>query len=180
MTLNARRVGSWRAVALGALLAIAAGASLSLAQHPPIEATVTVSKTITGAISYSNPAIQVRGTIEAKAGQRLYVVEIAVGASDVAGELAAFPLVIDGGREFVAIAAGGGTDLLFPMEKLAVGSEMTQILKVEGIMSVARHSATNVIVETTPKATLALLYEIPEDATAIALKLPDGSARSLR
>jgi hypothetical protein len=161
-------------------MAMVTATSLSLAQHPPIDATVTVSKTISGAISYSNPAIQVKGTIEAKAGQRLFIVEIAVGASDVAGELAAFPLVIDGGREFIAIAAGGGTDLLFPMDKLAVGSEMTQILKVEGVMSVARHSTTNVIVETTPKATLALLYEIPEDATAIALKLPDGSQRALR
>ena len=169
-----------RRVALVGSIVLVTAAWPSIAQIRPIDAKVMINKTIAGSIAYSNPAIQMRGTIEAAAGNRLYIVEIAVGASDVAGELAAFPLVIEGGREFVAIAAGGGTDLLFPIDRIAFGSEMTQFLKVEGIIAVARHSATNIIVETTPKATLALLYEIPEEATAVALKLPDGTERSLR
>ena len=163
-----------------ASIVMLAAASLSVAQQPAIDAKVTVNTGISGPIAFSNPAIQMRGTIEAAAGHWLYVVEIAVGASDVAGELSAFPLVIDGGRELVAIAAGGGSDLLFPIDRLALGNEMTQILKVEGIIAVTRHSATSVVVETTPKATLALLYEIPDTATPIAIKLPDGSVRSLR
>jgi hypothetical protein len=169
-----------RRTAVAVSLVLLAAASLSVAQHPPIDAKVTLNKAVAGPIDFSNPAIRMRGTIEASAGNRLYIVEIAVGASDVAGELSAFPLVVDGGREFVAIAAGGGSDLLFPIDKLALGNEMTQILKVEGIIAVTRNSATSVVVETTPKATLALLYEIPETATAIAIRLPDGSVRSLR
>jgi len=152
----------------------------AIAQHPRIDAKVTVNRTMTGAVSYSNPAMRLSGTIEAGQGNRLYIVEIAVGESDVAAELAAFPLVLESGAEFVAIAAGGGSDLLFPIDKIPFGREMTQILKVEGIIAVTRYSPTNVIVETTPKATLALLYEIPEAASVTALKLPDGSARSLR
>ena len=178
--IRVRAIGSRRVVGAVALIAMLAAASLSAAQHPPIDAKITVSKTIAGLIAYSNPAIHVSGTIEAAAGNRLYIVELAIGASDVAAELASFPLVIEGGREFIAIAAGGGSDLLFPTNKMAPGTEMRQFLKVEGVIAVARNSATSIIVETTPKATLALLYEIPEDATAIALKLPDGTARSLR
>ena len=97
-----------RRIALVGSIVLVTAAWPSIAQHPPIDAKVTVNKTIAGAVAYSNPALQVSGTIEATAGHRLY------------------------------------------------------------------------IVETTPKATLALLYEIPETATAIALKLPDGSVRSLR
>jgi hypothetical protein len=80
----------------------------------------------------------------------------------------------------VAIAAGGGPNLLFPIDKLPMGREMTQILRVEGIIAVTRNSATSVIVETTPKATLALLYEIPAGATSTGSKLPDGTSHPLR
>jgi hypothetical protein len=57
---------------------------------------------------------------------------------------------------------------------------MMQILPVDGIIAVTRHSATSVIVETTPKATLALIYEIPENASVTALKLPDGTSRAIK
>ena len=116
-----------RRIALVGSIVLVTAAWPSIAQHPPIDAKVTVNKTIAGAVAYSNPALQVSGTIEATAGHRLYIVEIAVGASDVAGELAAFPLVIEGGREVVAIAAGGGGDLLFPIEKIAIGASARKI-----------------------------------------------------
>ena len=44
--------------------------------------------------------------------------------------------------EYVAIAAGGGPNPLFPIDKLPMGREMTQILRVEGIIAVTRNSAT--------------------------------------
>lgn len=160
--------------------ALAVSLSIAIGQHPRIDAKVTVSKTMTGAVAYSNPALRISGTIEAAPGHRLYIVELAVGESDVAAELAAFRLAVDGGTEYVAFAAGGGGNLLFPIDKIPMGQEMTQILPTDGIIAVTRNSPTSVIVETTPHATLALLYEIPETASVNALKLPDGTARSLR
>jgi len=147
-------------------------------QHPLIDVTVT-GKAIDGSVVYSNPALRMGGTLEPSPGRRFYVVELAVGESDVAAELDTFRLVV-GGAEYVAIAAGGGPNLLFPIDKLPMGREMTQILRVEGIIAVTRNSATSVIVETTPKATLALLYEIPEGTSVAAVKLPDGTTRVLR
>jgi hypothetical protein len=148
-------------------------------QHPLIDVTVT-GKAIEGSVVYSNPALRIGGTLEPSPGHRFYVVELAVGESDVAAELDTFRLVVVGGAEYVAVAAGGGANLLFPIDKIPMGREMTQILRVEGIIAVTRNSATSVIVETTPKATLALLYEIPADATGTGLKLPDGTSHPLR
>jgi len=148
-------------------------------QHPPIDTTVT-GKAIAGAVAYSNPALPLSGRMEPSQGSRFYVVELAVGESDVAAELDTFRLVVAGGAEYVAVAAGGGANLLFPIDKLPMGREMTQILPIDGIIAVTRNSITSVIVETTPKATLALLYEIPEAASVSALKLPDGTSRAIK
>jgi len=152
--------------------------SIAAAQHPPIDATVT-GRTVTGSIAWSNPSLKLSGTLEAEPGQRLYLVEIAVGTSDVAAELAAFRLTVDA-AEYVAMAAGGAANLLFPIDVLVPGHEMMQILPVDGIISVTRNSETSVTVETTPRATLALLFEIPENASVRALKLPDGTTRPLK
>jgi hypothetical protein len=148
-------------------------------QHPLIDVTVT-GKAIDGAVEYSNPALRIKGTLAPSHGSRFYVVELAVGGSDVAGELDTFRLIADSGAEYVAVAAGGGANLLFPIDKLPMGREMTQILPVDGIIAVTRNSLTSVIVETTPKATLALLYEIPAGATGAGIKLPDGTSHSLK
>jgi hypothetical protein len=152
--------------------------SIAAAQHPPIDARVT-GKTLTRGVEWSNPSLKLTGTIEASPGHRLYLVEIAVGTSDVAAELNAFRLAVSG-AEYEAVAAGGGANLLFPVDILVVGHEMMQILPVDGIIAVTRKSATSVIVETTPRATLALLYDIPENASISALKLPDGTSRAIK
>jgi hypothetical protein len=157
-------------------------AALSVAavqQHPRMDVTVT-GKTIDGEVGYSNPALRIGGTMQPSPGARFYVVELAVGESDVEAELDTFRLVVDGGVEFVAVAAGGGANLLFPIDKLPMGREMTQILPTDGMIAVTRNSTTSVIVETTPKATLTLLYEIPAAASVTAVKLPDGTSHSLR
>jgi hypothetical protein len=152
--------------------------SLAPAQHPLIEAWVS-GRTLTRVVEWSNAALKLTGTIEAEQGRRLYLVEIRVGASDVAAELDTFRLTADG-VEHVAIAAGGAVNLLFPIDILVTGHEMMQILPVDGIIAVTRKSETSVIVETTPRATLALLYEIPVNATVTALKFPDGTARPVK
>jgi len=152
--------------------------SIAAGQHPPIDATVT-GKTVTGSIAWSDPSLKLSGALEAEPGHRLYLVEIAVGTSDVAAELAAFRLTVDG-AEYVAMAAGGGANLLVPIDILVPGHEMMQVLPVDGIIAVTRNSATSVTVETTPRATLALLYEIPENGSVGALKLPDGTTRAIK
>jgi len=175
---RAMRARAFAAVA--AVVFVLSAAWLSTAQHPPIDAKVTVSKTMPAPLAYSDPAMRKSGTIEPAPGYRLYVIELAVGVSDIAAELETFRLVAEAGREYVATAAGGASNTLFPIARMELGQEMMQILPVEGVIAVTRHSPTNITVETTPRATLALLYEIPETATVIALKLPDGSVRSLR
>jgi hypothetical protein len=148
------------------------------AQHPLIEAWVSGS-TLTRGVEWSNAALKLKGTIEAEPGRRLYLVEIRVGASDVAADIDTFRLTADG-VEHVAIAAGGGAKLLFPIDVLVTGHEMMQILPVDGIIALTRKSDTSVIVETTPRATLALLYEIPVNATVSAVKFPDGTSRAVK
>jgi hypothetical protein len=155
-------------------------ASIAAAQqHPPIDATVT-GKTIASPVGYSNPALRMSGRMDLSPGNRFYVVELTVGESDVAAELDSFRLVVSDGADYVAVAAGGGANLLFPIDKLPMGHEMTQILPIDGIIAVTRNSTTSVIVETTPKATLALLYEIPAGATVTGVRLPDGTSHPLK
>jgi hypothetical protein len=151
---------------------------VTAAQHPTIEARVS-GRTLSRGVEWSNAALKLKGTLEAEQGHRLYLVEIMIGATDVAAELDTFRLTADG-VEHVAIAAGGAANLLFPIDILVTGHEMMQILPVDGIIAVTRKSETSVIVETTPRATLALLYEIPINATVSALKFPDGTSRAVK
>ncbi|PYR02894.1 MAG: hypothetical protein DMF97_03335 [Acidobacteria bacterium] len=119
------------------------------------------------------------GTIEPRAGSLLQLIEIALGDTDVEAEAATFQLVTADDIRYAPIAVGGGAQLLFPLDRLPIGHEMTQILPVDGIIAVTRNSATTVTVEATSMATLAFLYEVPRDATVKTLTLPDGSALAL-
>jgi hypothetical protein len=173
------RAKSTRSVISASFAVLVSVVLSAAAQHPTIEAWVS-GRTLTRGVEWSNPALKLSGTIEAEQGQRLYLVEIRVGATDVAAELAAFRLAVGGGAEYVAVAAGGAANLLVPIDILVVGHEMMQILPVDGIIAVTRKSDTSVVVETTPRATLALLYDIPLNATVSALKLPDGTSRAIK
>ena len=119
------------------------------------------------------------GTIEPRAGNFLQLIEIALGDTDVEAEAATFQLVTADAIRYDPIAVGGGAQLLFPLDRLPIGREMTQILPVDAIIAVTRNSATSVTVEATSMATLAFLYEVPRDATVKTLTLPDGSALAL-
>src|SRR5262245_13850705 len=55
-------------------------------QHPAIDARVT-GRAIDGTIAYSNPALRIAGTLAPAPGRRFYLVELAVGESDVEAEL---------------------------------------------------------------------------------------------
>jgi hypothetical protein len=148
-------------------------------QHPPIAARVTRVDSVRGPVEFSNPALSIKGTIEPRAGNLLQMIEIALGDTDVSAEASAFELVTADDRRYAPIAVGGGARLLFPLARLPIGDEMTQILPIEGIIAVTKNSATSVTVEATSMATLAFLYEVPRDATVKTLKLPDGGALAL-
>ena len=155
------------------------GATDRVPQHPPIAARVTRVDRIRRPVEFSNPALRMSGTIEPRAGSLLQLIEIALGDTDVEAEAATFQLVTADDIRYAPIAVGGGAQLLFPLDRLPIGREMTQILPVDAIIAVTRNSATSVTVEATSMATLAFLYEVPHDATVKTLTLPDGSALAL-
>ena len=155
------------------------GATDRVPQHPPIAARVTRVDRIRGPVEFSNPALRMSGTIEPRAGNLLQLIEMALGDTDVEAEAAAFQLVTADDIRYDPIAVGGGARLLFPLDRLPIGREMTQILPVQGIIAVTKNSASSVTVEATSMATLAFLYEVPHGATVKTLQLPDGSALAL-
>ena len=148
-------------------------------QHPPIAASVTHADSVRGPIEFSNPVLRMKGTIEPRAGNVLQMIEIAIGDTDIEAELGTFELVTGDGVGHAAIAVGGGAQLLFPIDRLPIGREMTQILPTDAAIAVTKNSADSVTLEATSKATLAFLYEVPQGAVVKTLKLPDGSALAL-
>jgi hypothetical protein len=148
-------------------------------QHPPIAAKVMRVESMRGPVEFSNPALRMKGAIEPRAGNLLLMIEIVLGDADVEAEASTFELVTADDNRYAPIAVGGGARLLFPLDRLPIGDEMTQILPIDGIIAVTKNSATSVTVEATSMATLAFLYEVPRDATVKTLKLPDGSALAL-
>jgi hypothetical protein len=147
--------------------------------HPPIAAKVSHVDSVRGPVEFSNPALRIKGTIEPRAGNLLQMIEIVLGDTDVEAEASTFELVTADDNRYAPIAVGGGAKLLFPLDRLPIGDEMTQILPIDGMIAVTKNSATSVTVEATSMATLAFLYEVPRDATVKTLKLPDGSALAL-
>lgn len=156
------------------LLAVGAPAA-STGQHGAIVAKVTAITSVNGALAFVNPVLRVRGTIDPAAGHRLQIVEIALGPTSVHSELGTFRLVTTADREYAPIAVGGASHLLFPVDRLTLGEEVGQILATDAILSLTKNSATSVTLDAGPLATLAFLFELPQDAAVKTLKLPDGS-----
>jgi hypothetical protein len=143
--------------------------------QPPLDARVTRVTSVASGVAFDNPAIHVKGVIAPTSGNRLQVVEIALGATPVYTELATFRLVSVAGDEFIAIAVGGRADTLFPIARLPLEQEVGQILPSDAILALTRHGQVSVTLEAGPQATLAFLYDIPRDAVVKSLKLPDGT-----
>ena len=145
----------------------------------PLDARVTRVTAIASTLAFFNPAIPLKGVITPAAGNRLQIVEIALGATPVYTELATFRLVSVSGDEFAPIGVGGQADTLFPSARLPLEQEMGQILPSDAILAVTRHGEVNVTLEAGPLATLAFLYDIPQAAVVKSLKLPDGQVLPL-
>jgi hypothetical protein len=148
-------------------------------QHPPIAASVTRADRVRGPIEFSNPVLGMTGTIEPRAGNVLQMIEIVLGDTDIEAEIGTFELVTVDGVRHAPIAVGGGAQLLFPIDRLPIGREMTQILPTDAAIAVTKNSTDSVTLEATSMATLAFLYEVPQGAAVKILKLPDGSALAL-
>jgi hypothetical protein len=144
-------------------------------QHEPIGAAVTVVTTVAGSFTFSNPVLGLKGTIDPAPGHRLQIVEIALAATPVYAELETFRLVTTDDREYPPIAVGGAGYSMFPVDRLPLGREVGQVLPTDAFLAVTKNSATSVLLDAGPQATLAFLYELPQNAIIKMLKLPDGS-----
>ena len=161
-------------VAIAAAIVQPPAAPQPAAPSPPLDARVTRVTAVASGVAFDIPAIHLKGVIAPASGNRLQIVEIALGATPIYAELATFRLVSDGGDEFTPIAVGGGPDALFPIARLPLEQEVGQILPSDAVLAVTRHGQVSVTLEAGPQATLAFLYDIPRDAAAKSLRLPDG------
>ena len=106
-------------------------------------------------------------------GNRLHIVTIALGDEPIEAEVRRFVLVTASGN-YEPIGAGGGADLIVPLDRLPIGREVGEILPSDAIVALTRTSGTSVTIEADPRATLAFLYELPRTASVRSLRLPDG------
>jgi len=165
-------------VVLVLALAAIAAAQPPVEQPLPIGAKLTLVRSL-DALPYFNPALAIKGTLEPSPGNRLVIVEFTIGANGVEAGLASFVLTTSADASHTPIAAGGGSNLTFPVARIPVGQEMGQILPTDAIVAVKRLSATSAAIEAGPIATIALVYDVPKDAAPRTLKLPDGSVLGL-
>jgi hypothetical protein len=147
---------------------------------PPDGATLTLVQRATGPLYFSNPALGVQGTIRPIPGSRLEMIVIAVGdAPIVEGDIRQFALISADGVLYEPIAAGGGPDLIFPIDSLPLGREVGQILPNDAQVLMKRISTTSVTLEADPRATLAFVFQLPERSVTRAFRLPGGSQLAL-
>ena len=162
-----------------ALVLVAQAAPAVVAPHEPIGATVTLITRVAGSFPFANPVLGLKGNVDPAPGFRLQIIEIVLADAPVYAELETFKLVTTDDREYAPIAVGGEGYSMFPVDKLPLGREVGQVLRTDAILAVTKNSATSVLLDASPKATLAFLYEVPQDATPKTLKLPDGSRLSI-
>jgi hypothetical protein len=140
-------------------------------------ATVTQ---LTEPLAYANPSLNVTGTVTPAPGYRLDIVVIALGSTPLEAEVGAFTLTAVGGLAYAPIGVGGGANLIFPVDRLAIGREVGQILPNDAIIAVTRNSSTSVMLEAGPNGTIALLFELPTSTVVKSLRLPDGRLLSIK
>jgi len=155
-----------------AVAILAATLSSAVAAQPV--ATLNLVRRASEPLPFSNPLFKLKGTIRPIPGSRLDLVVVTVGEMPVESDIRAFSLVAADGATYEPIAAGGGPDLIFPIESLELGREMGQILPSDAEVLLKRTSTSSVMLEADPGATLAFVFQLPERATTRALRLPGG------
>jgi hypothetical protein len=146
---------------------------------PPDGATLTLVRRATEPLYFSNPALGVKGTIRPIPGSRLEIIAIVLGDAPIEADLRQFVLIATDGLLYEPIAAGGGTDLIFPIDSLPLGRDMGQILPSDALVQLKRISATSVMLEADAGATLAFVFQLPERSATRAFRLPNGSELAL-
>jgi hypothetical protein len=147
----------------------------ALLMAPPIGATLTSVRSTGDALWFSNPSLGLKGTIAPIAGSRFEVVVITVGETPVDAELRQFTLIAADQSAYEPIAAGGGADLIFPIDSMPLGRELGQILPSDAMVSMKRTTFATVMLEADPHATVAFVFQVPDGSVLRALKLPDGA-----
>ena len=142
-------------------------------------ATLTLVRRATEPLPFSSPLVKVSGTIRPIPGCRLDLIVVTVGDMPIETDIRSFALVTVEGATYEPIAAGGGPDLIFPIESLELGREMGQILPSDAEVLMKRTSTSSVTLEADPGATLAFVFQLPERASARALRLPGGGELAL-
>jgi hypothetical protein len=156
---------------------VAACLSTVLAGQPV--ATLTLVRRAVASLAFSSPLVKKSGTIRPIPGNRLDLVVITVGEMPIESDTRSFSLVAVDGATYEPIAAGGGPDLVFPMESLELGREMGQILPSDAEVLLKRTSTSSVMLEADPGATLAFVFQLPERVMVRALRLPGGAELAL-
>ncbi len=150
---------------------------------------VTAVKTHTRPLKFSAPSLGLTGEISPGPGRTLLSVEVTVGTK-VMGDIAAFRLMDSSENEHSPIGVGvergdmtgavlskiAASDTILPLDRLQVGAYLiTGLASGEGAVVVARKTKEAVTIDSPPTGVIALLYEIPPDASPKAVKLPDGT-----
>ena len=154
--------------------AVVFASCLAVAATAQTAATITLVRHAVESLAFSSPLVKKSGTIRPMPGNRLDLIVLTVGDVPIESDTRAFALVSADGATYEPIAAGGGPDLLFPMESLELGREMGQILPSDAEVLMKRTSSSSVMLEADPGATLAFVFQLPERVTVRALRLPGG------
>jgi hypothetical protein len=162
-----------RILASALAFVFATALSLNLSAQA-IDVKLTTLQSATGSLPFSSPALGVKGTIRPMPGDRFELVVIALGDRTIVAEVRQFVLVSAGGVSYAPVAIGGGPDLIVPLDCVPLGLEVGQILPSDAILSVKRVSTTRVTIDAKAGVTIALVYQLPEEATVRSFKLPDG------
>jgi hypothetical protein len=137
-------------------------------------AQVTASRDVVEPMPFEIPSLSVKGLVRPAAGNRLFVVALALGEEPIDTEVRRFLLVARDGTTYEPIGAGGRIDLIMPLDRIPVDKEVGEILPSDAIVSLTRRSATSVALEVGPRGTIAFLYELPAAVSVRGLRLPDG------
>lgn len=154
-------------------------ASLGCVPAAQAIATLTLVRRAIEPLAFSHPLGKVTGTIRPIPGSRLDLIVVTVGDLPVETDIRAFAMVASDGTTYEPIAAGGGPDLIFPIESLELGREMGQILPSDAQVLMKRTSTTSVRLEADPGVPLAFVFQLPEKVVTRALRLPGGGELAL-
>jgi len=146
---------------------------------PPGAVSLTSVRSTREQLWFSNPVLGLKGTITPIPGSRFDIVVVAVGDAPIEGDVRQFTVTTVAGASFEPIAIGGGADLIFPLDSIAVGREMGQILPNDAQVIVTRTSPTRVTVAADPHASLAFVFQVPHAGEIASLHLPDGTVLPL-